>query len=357
MSATIPFFFQAKVVLADSPAQTGRTFVSSVAVDIPEVTADEAPVVLAIRELDNPRAAPEGISYRHFGGDFYVESPLGTSFVSVISTREATDGLRILMASFVREGAKRYWGTPSHNQLSEAAALWAARGEHADGDVIGTPGETVEKWLESDRTAAGDAAAAIAGQFLIVDGICWTRVDEPRFAVEVEVNRGRAILVHEPLAENRRHLDRNGNRSHMRVLFSPTETSHIQAWFDRDDQTRSRSFDAMYLVDVIDPTVFAVDSARDVAVRAAVSFVHYFPEIMPSKSRDFVNAWMDIRDCVADEPDADAQREIARLITGAADEIGHSQYRAAILGMVEIWKGLSAGRAPSERHASPSPAP
>ena len=187
--AEVPRHRETKTVLA---FETGE-------VDIPEISSDDAPVVITVHDIDQLAGVPEGTEYRFHGDRLLVDTGISaTGFGSDESASVEQRGSLILPAL---EAMRKTFG------FGEGFHLYPPKAPLVLSNLIwngGVPEDLQQVWkqmaeagrLERDESAHETAMAwrrltvDHAASFAVIDGSVWKETAEPCYTVTPDLSPG-----------------------------------------------------------------------------------------------------------------------------------------------------------------------
>ena len=234
--------------------KVGRTVHYSGTVDhsAPSVPSSGAPVV-AEWSVEGVRGGSERFQCRSFGGRHYVR------------TRHPLTEQALTVANF--GGAKR-----SAREADEIARLLKMHPGRKDTAVLvrllmgevpseGNYGKPVDRVVTSDETFRDNDAALLARSLLFVDGIAWTRCEEPKLKVSYSKSNNLSASI-EVVTEYDNAMERKGYGAF------PTSRDSVDSFFNMGEYDEARdSLEGVYgrrtrgvlKSEVLDGEMFAFD--------------------------------------------------------------------------------------------------
>jgi hypothetical protein len=293
MKIRLPFVYTAQVKIGRKTNAQPVDFLEHVEVDIPELTAAQAPV--AVSWYGDPRN--EYQEARTFEGGFYVTADKakrgpGTFPASALADPErlgeeiAGSIAHMLAYPITSKGEERY--------LNLLAYL--------KGDKKPPEEKDVKEWTSSTRESATARAQDVAYGLVSIDGELWRRVSEPVLAVNVEDDQVSLSVQ----VDGTRHGDfidpSLGTKvgGHSKTRFFPLDrfddAISVAAQMVRAAKPVRYAVSEAPVVHI--PELMVFDEAFDSALRTAEHVVAVLKPTIGRYSRPVVEAWVLIRDTV-----------------------------------------------------------
>jgi hypothetical protein len=322
MKFLLPYYFTASVVKTRKRSASREVFLSSVEVEIPEVTGQSAPLVATVKHPGYTQTYSEAFdrSYHGFNGNFY-------------SNLRGKPRLQELAWG---RHASKVGGLPKVGQEVVEGLLvqWSDVPDVKEGDIFG---ERVRTWLHSDQDRFREAAIRSVDGLIAVDGALMRPCAEPRIGFTVRTGIPESpFIVDTPEHEGRTWV-RNDPRMYdptRESFFRLTDNERAQAWYaefgGHDNSTAIQ-------VEIYEPDYFEFDRTTDLYLRLTSAFVEGVTSELGGKSDEFVDAWKTVRSWTKLDPDRMTQKMVVAQVGDLVRGMEPSYLRDQLGRAVSDW--------------------
>jgi hypothetical protein len=350
MQIEIPYFYRGEAEFPrnrkNDLAQFHRAgiFLGTTITDIAEANPEDAPIALRVRYRG--RDGGETLSeYRLLDGDFLEKD------VTIVTGDRARGHVQATAEKLPR-GAFAVTGDPVSHPVVRAfrAAGMEFQGlpwEHElnlwfAGRARDVPPPKTVMW--EDRKSGEDEALAASSRIVLVDGMVWHRVPEPKIVLSMDRSArffqpSIVVSTNEALGRRSFGSGRTDLSPLQRRFFHVADLERARAVFaEREPETELPEW--LMEIEIVMPEAFSFDEGRSLLCRAASDFLFASGADLSSLEDEALAAWTDLRSALRSAQRSWSHDGSVRLLSSietATRLLGTADARAAAAAAVDLY--------------------